>query len=141
MPVANIHLLAGHPRPVLKQLVREAAVAYSEAMSAPLDKVQVWITEVDPALWAIAGVPADEAIAAASHAEVEVPFIRLLMLEGRSLDVVHKAMAVLTEVTARVLQSDPQRVRVEVQYVPAERWAIGGVPVSVARQVQPVAGT
>jgi phenylpyruvate tautomerase PptA (4-oxalocrotonate tautomerase family) len=62
MPVANIHVLAGHPRPVLKQLLREASRAYAAVLESPIDRVQVWITEIDPEL-AIASRPADEVLA------------------------------------------------------------------------------
>ena len=74
MPVANIHVLAGHPRPVLKQLLREASATFARVIEAPPDRLQVWITEIDP-----------------------------------------------------------QRVRVMIDPVHPDRWAIGGVAASVAR--------
>ncbi len=55
MPIAHIHVLAGHPRPVLKQLLREASAAFAQALDAPPERLQVWITEVDPEIYAIAG--------------------------------------------------------------------------------------
>jgi 4-oxalocrotonate tautomerase family enzyme len=136
MPVANIHVLAGHPRPVLKQLLREAARAYAEVLEAPIDRVQVWITEVDPELYAIAGEPADEALTTGDRAALEIPLLRLAMMEGRPLAQAQRAITVMTELTARVLGGDPERVRVEVQYIAPERWGIGGVPASILRQAE-----
>ena len=133
MPVANIHVLAGHPRPVLKQLLREASAAFAAAIGAPPDRLQVWITEVDPELYAIAGEPADEVLANTPRAQAEIPLIRMALMEGRPIETLHRVMADLSEVVARVLGGDPQRVRVQIDHVHPDRWAIGGVPASKAR--------
>lgn len=134
MPVANIHVLAGHPRPVLKQLLREASAALADAVQAPTSRLQVWITEVEPGLYAIEGEPADEVLLTASRAEVEVPFIRMAMMEGRPVETLHRVMADLSEVVARVLGADPKRVRVQIDHVHPDRWAIGGMPASIVRR-------
>jgi len=132
MPVANIHVLAGHPRPVLKALLREASAAFAKAIEAPADRLQVWITEVDPELYAIAGEPADEVMQQVPRGQAEIPLIRMALMEGRSTEMLHRVMADLSEVTARVLGGDPQRVRVQIP----DRWAIGGVPASRARAAE-----
>ena len=136
MPVANIQVLAGRPRPVLQQLVRDAARAYAGVLQAPIDRVQVWVTEVDPELVAIAGETADVVLRTAERNDVEIPFAQLSMMEGRPLEQVHHAIAVLTEVIAGALGGDPARVRVEVQYVSPDRWGIGGIPASVVRAAE-----
>jgi len=136
MPVANIHVLAGHPRPVLQQLVSEAAHALARSVDAPVDRLQVWITEVDPGLYAIAGVPADQVLTQKPRAEIEIPLIKMTLLEGRSLEVLHRVIADMSAVTARVLGGDPKRVRVEINHVSADRWGIGGVPASQARAAE-----
>lgn len=133
MPVANIHVLAGHPRPVLKQLVREASATLARTIGAPADRLQVWITEIDPELYAIAGEPADEVLARTKRAEAEIPFIRMVLMEGRPTATLHQVMAEMSAVTARVLGGDPARVRVHIDFTQPDRWAIGGVPASVAR--------
>lgn len=133
MPVANIHVLAGHPRPVLKQLLREFSAAFAQAIEAPPERLQVWITEVDPALYCIAGEPADEVLVRQQLNECEIPLIRMALMEGRSVEMLHRVMADLTEVTARVLGGDPQRVRVQIDHIHPDRWAIGGVAASISR--------
>lgn len=136
MPVANIHVLAGHPRPVLKQMLREASAAFAKAMDAPADRLQVWITEVDPELYAIAGEPADEVLQRVPRANAEIPLIRMALMEGRPVETLHRVMADLSEVVARVLGGDPRRVRVQIDHVHPDRWAIGGVPASLARAAE-----
>ncbi|MDT7837031.1 tautomerase family protein [Aquabacterium sp. OR-4] len=137
MPVANIHVLAGHPRPVLKQLLREASMAFAQAIDAPPERLQVWITEVDPGLYALAGEPADEVLArGVPRAEAEIPLIRMALMEGRPVATLHRVMADLSAAVARVLGGDPQRVRVQIDHVHPERWAIGGVPASQARAAE-----
>lgn len=136
MPVANIHVLAGHPRPVLKRLLREASAAFAQAIDAPPDRLQVWITEVDPGLCAIAGEPADEVLQRVPRAQAEVPLIRMVLMEGRPVETLHRVMAELSAVVARVLGGDPQRVRVQIDHVHPDRWAIGGVPASRARAAE-----
>jgi 4-oxalocrotonate tautomerase family enzyme len=136
MPVANIHVLAGHPRTVLKQLVREASATLARAIDAPVDRLQVWITEVDPALYAIAGEPADEVLQRVPRAQAEIPLVRMALMEGRPVDTLHQVMAEMSAVVARVLGGDPQRVRVQIDHVHPDRWAIGGVPASQARAAE-----
>ncbi len=136
MPVANIHVLAGHPRPVLKALLREASAAFAKAIEAPPERLQVWITEVDPGLYAIAGEPADEVLQHVPRGQAEIPLIRMALMEGRSTEMLHRVMADLSEVVARVLGGDPQRVRVQIDHIHPDRWAIGGVPASRARAAE-----
>ncbi|MEX1166400.1 MAG: tautomerase family protein [Hydrogenophaga sp.] len=133
MPVANIHVLAGHPRPVLKQLLREVSAEFAQAIEAPADRLQVWITEVNPELYAIAGESADEVLAHTPRAQAEIPLIRMALMEGRPVETLHRVMADLSAVTARVLGGDPQRVRVQIDHIHPDRWAIGGVAASISR--------
>ena len=136
MPIANIHVLAGHPRPVLQQLLRAASRAYAEVLESPIDRVQVWITEIDPELYAIAGEPASDVLAMTPRGDAEIPLVRLTMMQGRPLSQVHAAISRLTEIVAATLGGDPSRVRVEVLHVDPERWGIGGVPASVLRKAE-----
>lgn len=136
MPVANIHVLAGHPRPVLKQLLREASAAFAAAIEAPPERLQVWITEVDPELYAVAGEPADEVLQRVPRGQAEIPLIRMALMEGRSTEMLHRVMADLSAVVSRVLGGDPQRVRVQIDHIHPDRWSIGGVPASKARAAE-----
>ncbi len=136
MPVANIHVLAGHPRPLLKAMLREFAAVFAKTMGAPTDRLQVWVTEVDPELFVVAGENADEVLQRQARGDTEVPFIRMALMEGRPTELLHRVMADLSEVVSRHLGGDPQRVRVQIDQVHPDRWAIGGVPASVSRAAE-----
>lgn len=136
MPVANIVILAGHPRPVLKQLVIEAAQVFGRCIDAPVERLQVWITEVDPELYAVNGSTADEVMTHQPRGQVEIPLIRMALLEGRPVDRMHLAIREMSAVVARHLGGDPARVRVQIDLVSPERWGIGGQPASVVRAAE-----
>lgn len=135
MPIANVQLLAGRPDAVRRELLREVARAFADVLASPIDRVQVWLTELDPALVAIGGVPADE-LSAADRETREIPLVRLVMMGDRPLEQVHRAITELTSVVARVLGIPAERVRVEAQSIDGDRWGIGGVPASVKRRAE-----
>lgn len=137
MPLANINVLEGHPRAVLKELLREVSVTYARILDAPLERLQVWITEIDPGLYAVGGVPADEVMASGeSLSDTEIPLARLVLMQGRPAEQFAAAIVELTEVISRVLGTDQSRVRVECQPVDVDYWGIGGVPASVKRKAE-----
>lgn len=136
MPVANLHVLAGHPRESLKAWVREASLAIAGILDAPMERLEVWITEVDPDLWGICGVPASEVLASQPRRQSEMPFIRMVLLEGRSVEQHHRLIAELTAITARLLDVDPERIRLHIEQTQPDRWGIGGIPASVRRAAE-----
>lgn len=136
MPVANIHVLAGHPRSTLKQLLREFSTVFARVIEAPPERLQVWITEVDPELYAISAEPADEVLQRIARADAEIPLIRMALMEGRPTEMLHRVISELSEVVARVLGGDPRRVRVQIDHIHPDRWGIGGVPASQARAAE-----
>jgi len=136
MPVANLQVLAGHPRESLKTWVREASQAVAKILEAPMDRLEVWITEVDPDLWGICGVPASEVLASQPRRQSEMPFIKMVLLEGRSVAQHHRLIAELTAITARLLDVDQERIRMQIDQVQADRWGIGGIPASVRRAAE-----
>lgn len=136
MPVANIHVLVGHPKPVLKAMLTDFAATFARLMGAPVDRLQVWVTEVDPELYVIAGELAADCLQRQSHGETENPFIRMALMEGRPPELLHEVMATLSALVARHLGGDPKRVRVQIDQVHPDRWAIGGVPASISRAAE-----
>lgn len=136
MPVANLQVLAGHPRESLKNWVREASRAVAEILEAPVDRLEVWVTEVDPDLWGICGVPASEVLATQPRRQSEMPFIRMVLLEGRSAAQHQRLIAELAAITARLLDVDQERIRMHIEQTHPDRWGIGGVPASVRRAAE-----
>lgn len=136
MPVANLHVLAGHPRESLKQWVRETSRALSDILAAPLDRLEVWVTEIDPDLWGISGVPASEVLAKTPRHQAEMPFIRMVLMEGRTTEQLHRVIGELSAITARLLDVDQERIRLHIEHAHPDRWGIGGVPASIRRAAE-----
>lgn len=133
MPVANLHVLQGHPREKLKQWIRDASEAMCRVLEAPADRLEVWVTEIDPDLWGISGEPASEAFAHTSRNAAEMPFIKMVLMQGRPAQQYHRIIAELTAITERLLNIDGSKVRVYIADAHPDRWGIGGVPASVKR--------
>lgn len=136
MPVANLHVLAGHPRENLKQWVRETSNALSEILAAPMDRLEVWVTEIDPDLWGIGGIPASEVLQQTARHDAEMPFIRIVLMEGRTVEQLHRVIAELNAITARLLNVAPDRIRIYIAHAHPDRWGIGGVPASIRRATE-----
>ncbi len=136
MPACNVIVLKGHPLATLKQLIVECSDTLARIIGAPKDRLEVWVTEVEPALWGLSGQPGDEVLQAASRAEVEMPFIRMVLLQGRPVEQHHQLIAEMTAVVARVLGANIERIRLQIDEVHPDRWGIGGVPASVRRAAE-----
>ena len=136
MPLATINVLSGHDKSVLQAMLQEFSSTYARILSAPMDRLQIWINEIDPALYAISGVPADQALSEGCREDLEIPLIQLALMEGRPQEQVNAAIAELSALVARHLGGAPERVRVEVRPVAPERWGIGGLPASEVRRAE-----
>ena len=136
MPVAHFNLLRGHPRAKLQQVVRETSDAMHTILVAPKDRLEVWITEVDPELWGIAGEPASELLISQSRSSVEMPFVQMALMEGRPASQMREIIEAVTAILVRVLGCERQRIRVYIAGVDPEKWGIGGVPASISRKAE-----
>jgi len=114
------------------------AAAITTVFETELDRLSLWIDEVDPALCLVDGRPAADLLGAADLAAVDAPVIDLYVVEGRSLELIHQVEREITEGVVRALGVTRERVRVLVQGIPADRWAIGGLPSSVRRAADEV---
>jgi len=133
MPLAHIHLLKGHSRTALKRVVSDVTEAMSLVLKAPKERFIVWITEVDPDLWGVEGRPASEALAQSDRSAVEVPFVQMVLMEGRTAAQYRAVIDGVSEAIARALNSDKSRVRVHLIQAQPDNWGIGGVPYSILR--------
>ncbi len=136
MPVAHINLLQGHPRAVLRAVIAEVSEAMSNILAAPKDRLEVWITEVDLELWGIAGVPAAEALKTTPRPQVEMPFVQMVLMEGRPKEQHHRIIAAITEILHRNLGTEKARIRVHIANAQPDSWGIGGTPASEARAAE-----
>ena len=63
-----------------------------------------------------------------------MPFVRIDILEGRSVEVRHELHRRVAELVAEILDTPIDRVRTYITEIPADGWGIGGVPASQARR-------
>ena len=136
MPVCHIRVLQGHPRQQLRSIVREVSDTVARILQAPKDRLEVWITEIDPDLWGICGEPASDVLQHTPMAEAEMPFIQMVLLEGRSKEQHHALIREVTAVVARLLDTDGSRIRLHIAETKADLWGIGGVPASIKRAAE-----
>lgn len=133
MPVAHIRVLQGHSRDQLRSLVREVSETVARILQAPKDRLEVWITEIDPDLWGVCGEPASEVLQSTPLAQAEMPFIQMVLMEGRSKEQHHALIEDVTAVVAKVLGTDQCRIRLHISETKPDLWGIGGVPAAVLR--------
>ncbi len=136
MPVAHINLLKGHNRAVLRQLIGEVSEAMSQILAAPKDRLEVWITEIDPDLWGVSGEPASEVLAREPRGQVEMPFVEMVLMEGRPVEQHHRIIAAISEIIAGLLGVEQGRIRVHIANAKPDLWGIGGVPASISRAAE-----
>ena len=98
-----LHHAARSSDPGVAALLRDASATLARVLDSPVDRLQVWITEVDPGLYAIAGEPADEVLQHTPRAQAEIPLIRMALMEGRPTELLHQVMAEMTVAVARHL--------------------------------------
>ena len=103
MPVAHINLLKGHSRDALRRVIVDVSEAMSTILEAPKDRLFVWITEHDRHLWGLGGVLAEEALAHGTLAELEMPFVQMVLMDGRPKAQVHAMIAAVTESVAAAI--------------------------------------
>jgi len=136
MPVAHINILQGHDRAVLRAVIAEVSDAMSGILGAPKDRLEVWITEVDPELWGIAGQTAAEVLKTTPRGQVEMPFVQMVLMDGRPMEQHHRIIAAITDILHRQLGTDKGRIRVHIDRAQPDSWGIGGTPASVARAAE-----
>ncbi len=136
MPVCHIRVLQGHSREQLRALVREASETVARILQAPKDRLEVWVTEIDPDLWGICGEPASDVLRHTPRAEAEMPFIQMVLLEGRSKEQHHALIREVTGLVARILGTNETRIRLHIAETKPDLWGIGGVPASIKREAE-----
>ena len=136
MPVAHINLLAGHSRAQLRQIIVGVSEAMSKILGAPKDRLFVWISEHQHHLWGLGGVPAEEALANGSLAELEMPFVQMVLMEGRPKEQHHAMIAAVTDVVAEATGCDKSKIHIHIAPGNPDGWGIGGVPASLLRAAE-----
>jgi 4-oxalocrotonate tautomerase family enzyme len=133
MPVAHFNLLKGHSRAELRKIIVETSDAMSRILEAPKDRLFVWISEHDHHLWGLSGLPADEALTRGSLAELEMPYVEMVLMDGRPQEQITATIEAVTQIVARAIGCDPKKIRVHIALGHPDRWGIGGTPASILR--------
>jgi 4-oxalocrotonate tautomerase family enzyme len=136
MPVAHIRVLEGHSKKQLRDLVCEVSETIARILQAPKDRLEVWVTEINPDLWGVCGIPASEVLQVASLETTEMPFIQMVLMEGRSTELHHALIREISAVVNRVLGTELQRIRMHISETKPDLWGIGGVPASIIRAAE-----
>jgi 4-oxalocrotonate tautomerase family enzyme len=136
MPVAKINLLKGHQRETLRQILVEVSEAMSRILKAPEDRLIISINEVDLDLQIINGRIAREALELHGREAVEIPFVQMVLMEGRPKEQLHQIIQELTAIISKATKVDPQRIRVHINLAQPDTWGIGGVPASILRKAE-----
>lgn len=136
MPVAHINVLQGHSKEVLKRVIRDVSNAMVDVLSAPKERLEVWVTELDPDLWGIGGEPASEILKSKPRAQVEMPYVEMVLMEGRTAEQHHQMIAAVTEVIAEHLGTEKNRIRVHIANCKPDNWGIGGIAAAILRKAE-----
>ncbi|MGB4765933.1 MAG: tautomerase family protein, partial [Rugosibacter sp.] len=136
MPVAHINVLQGHSKDVLKRVIRDVSTVMVEVLAAPKDRLEIWVTEIDPDLWGIAGEPASEVLKTRPRGQVEMPYIEMVLMEGRSLAQHHQLIVAVTDAIEKNLGTERNRIRVHIANCTPDHWGIGGIPAAISRKAE-----
>lgn len=136
MPVAHINILQGHSKEILKKVIHDVSMAMADILAAPKDRLEVWITEVDPDLWGVEGEPASEVLKRLPRSQVEMPFVEMVLMEGRPIEQHHKIITTVTDILVQHLGTDRGRIRVHIANCKPDNWGIGGTAAAILRKAE-----
>ncbi|MEZ5841717.1 MAG: tautomerase family protein [Hyphomicrobiales bacterium] len=136
MPVARLNVIAGHPRDDLKAALVGAAEVMSRVLGAPVERLQVWLNEVDADFWLVAGMPASHARETMQAADIPAALVDVSLLKGRPVAQHQALIAELTALLSEKLAIARPRIRVLVTELSPESWGIGGTPASEVRAAE-----
>ena len=136
MPVAHINVLQGHSKETLKKVILDVSNTVADILAAPKDRLEVWVTEIDPDLWGIEGEPASEVLKRKPRGQVEMPYVEMVLMEGRPVEQHHKVITQVTDVLVKHLGTDRARIRVHIANCKPDNWGIGGTAAAVLRKAE-----
>lgn len=128
MPVAHFqvtHCTAEQER----RLLVEGSARYASVMSAPVERVRIFVRRFAPTSVAVGGRPLSDSGEQAAYFEA-------IAMEGRPLEIRHRLLAELTDLLVEVLDIERDLVRGMVTEVEPDHWGIAGTPASVVRSAE-----
>jgi 4-oxalocrotonate tautomerase family enzyme len=85
-------------------------------------------------LFGIGGVPAEEALANGSQAALEMPFVQMVLMEGRPQEQFHACISRVTQIIAECIGCNQKNIRIYIASANPDHWGIAGVPASILRK-------
>jgi 4-oxalocrotonate tautomerase family enzyme len=127
MPLIEIDLMEGHSPEVHRELVARCTALYVEIVVAPIERFRAAVKVIPADQWGLGGVPATERVS---------PLIKIYLMEGRPLELLHRLLREMSALVAEILQIPIDQTRVLLTEIPVTHWGIGGVPASEARAAE-----
>ncbi len=124
MPLIQIDLMEGHPPDVHRDLIERCTALYAEIVVAPIERFRATVNAVPRNQWGLGGVPGAVKVS---------PLIRIHLMEGRPVELLHRLMGEMSTLVAQILDIPVEHTRVLLTEIPVTHWAIGGVPASEVR--------
>lgn len=124
MPLLQIDLMEGHSAPVHAALVQRCTALFAEIVVSPIERFRALVNVVPQDQWGLGGEVAAERVS---------PLIRIHLIEGRPLEMLHRLMVGMSALVAEILDIPVANTRVLITEIPGTHWGIGGVPASSAR--------
>lgn len=125
MPVAHFYV-TDCSADLQRRLLVEGSARYAEVLTAPIERVRVFVHNLPATQVAVGGRPVAESGEAA-------PYFTALMMRGRPAEVRARLSTVFTDLLVEVLGADRDRLRGLITEIEPENWSIAGVPASVMR--------
>jgi 4-oxalocrotonate tautomerase family enzyme len=116
--------MEGHGPDVHRELIQRCTALYAEIVVAPIERFRATVNVVPPMQWGLGGIAAAEKVS---------PLIRIHLMEGRPMELLHRLLREMSALVAEILAIPIQSTRVLVTEIPVTHWGIGGVPASEAR--------
>jgi 4-oxalocrotonate tautomerase family enzyme len=127
MPLIQIDLMEGHSADIQRELIERCTALYAEIVVAPIERFRATIMEFPPGHWGLGGVVGPEKVS---------PLIRISLMEGRPIELVHRLLAEMSALVADILSIPIENTRALITEIPVTHWGIGGVPASAARATE-----
>jgi 4-oxalocrotonate tautomerase len=127
MPLIEIDLMEGHSPAVHRELVTRCTALCAEVVVTPIERFRAAVKVIPADQWGLGGIPGAERVS---------PLIKIFLMEGRSLEMLHKLLKEISALVAEILQIPIAQTRVLLTEIPVTHWGIGGVPVSESRAAE-----
>jgi 4-oxalocrotonate tautomerase family enzyme len=124
MPLLQIDLMEGHSEEVHRQLIERCTALYAEIVMTPIERFRSTVNVIPATQWGLGGVVAPERVS---------PLIRISLMEGRPMEVMHRLLAEISALVAEILSIPIENTRVLITEIPITHWGNAGVPASVTR--------